>query len=617
MGRREGPDRVRRTACCPGWSAARSGTPCRRPSSLTRRDGTITTPEPWLAWLDDGAGAVAGVALRTPPRGLLHPAAAGRRRRRPGRRRAAGAARRRRPDHRGHRVHRRVRGPHRGDGPAGRPPAAVRAARAGAAAGAARRGPDRRGRPTSTWSTAWSSTSWPRPAPRPIPTRTPTRRVVAQGRSGSGRAPAGRSAWSATPRRSAGVTRIGPVWTPPEHRRHGYAAAADRRGRAPAAGPRAGSCCSPTWPTPPRPACICGSASGRSATGTSGAWNTEPLRTPTIGEPTPCAACSASSATTAPRKRSGTISRPRSTCAGTAARTRAAPGHDDDMVIGFRRLSIIDLEHSHQPLPYDDGRYWLIFNGEIYNYLELRERLIREFGASSPPTGDGEAIVAGYHYWGEQMRRPELRGMFAFLIWDSQERVLFGARDSFGIKPLFTLHRRARHVLRLGEEGAAGAGPGPGRRRRRAGHRGAAALPDPAVRAGAGHACTAASAGSRAGTAFTAAAGRAGRDLALLRAGLPDPAGGRRRASSTARSARCCEDSVAKHMRADVTVGAFLSGGIDSTAIAALAKRAQPEPAHLHHRLRAGGLLRDRRGRRVGRGDRRPARHQDRVRRRR
>jgi len=110
---------------------------------------------------------------------------------------------------------------------------------------------------------------------------------------------------------------------------------------------------------------------------------------------------------------------------------------DQDVVIGFRRLSIIDIDRSHQPLPWLDGRYHLIFNGEIYNYLELRERLARDFGATFETDGDGEAIVAGYHYLGEKVVR-ELRGMFAFLIWDSQERVMFGARDWFGIKPLYT-----------------------------------------------------------------------------------------------------------------------------------------------------------------------------------
>ena len=110
---------------------------------------------------------------------------------------------------------------------------------------------------------------------------------------------------------------------------------------------------------------------------------------------------------------------------------------DDDAAIGFRRLSIIDIDRSHQPLPWLNGRYQLIFNGEIYNYLELRERLAREFGATFDTDGDGEAIVAGYHYLGPKVVR-ELRGMFAFLIWDSHERVMFGARDWFGIKPLFT-----------------------------------------------------------------------------------------------------------------------------------------------------------------------------------
>ena len=110
---------------------------------------------------------------------------------------------------------------------------------------------------------------------------------------------------------------------------------------------------------------------------------------------------------------------------------------DDDVVIGFRRLSLIDWEHSHQPLPYLNGRYHLIFNGEIYNYLELRSQLSEQFGAEFATNGDGEAIVAGYHYLGEKVVE-QLRGMFAFLIWDSEERVLFGARDWFGIKPLYT-----------------------------------------------------------------------------------------------------------------------------------------------------------------------------------
>ena len=110
--------------------------------------------------------------------------------------------------------------------------------------------------------------------------------------------------------------------------------------------------------------------------------------------------------------------------------------NDADVVFGFNRLSIIDVEGSHQPLHYADERYTIVFNGEIYNYLELREELARDHGAEFVTDGDTEAIVAAYHVWGADAVR-RLRGMFAFLIWDTHERVLFGARDPFGIKPLF------------------------------------------------------------------------------------------------------------------------------------------------------------------------------------
>ena len=118
---------------------------------------------------------------------------------------------------------------------------------------------------------------------------------------------------------------------------------------------------------------------------------------------------------------------------------------DDRVVYGFNRLSFIDIEHSHQPMPYADGRSRIVFNGEIYNYVELREEL-KALGATFATEGDTEAIVAGYHLWGEDVVH-RLRGMFAFLIWDSQEQKVFGARDPFGIKPLF--------VTRLADGGIA------------------------------------------------------------------------------------------------------------------------------------------------------------------
>ena len=172
--------------------------------------------------------------------------------------------------------------------------------------------------------------------------------------------------------------------------------------------------------------------------------------------------------------------RPSTACA-TAARTRTRPGADDRAVFGFNRLSFIDIEHSHQPMPYADGRYRIVFNGEIYNYLELRAELAAA-GATFATEGDTEAIVAGYHLWGEDVV-PKLRGMFAFVIWDTADA--HGVRRPRPVRDQAAVHRaagRRRDRLRLGEEGAARAARRQqGRRRRRPGV--PAALPDAAVRA--------------------------------------------------------------------------------------------------------------------------------------
>ncbi|PLR98224.1 asparagine synthase (glutamine-hydrolyzing) [Bacillus sp. T33-2] len=109
--------------------------------------------------------------------------------------------------------------------------------------------------------------------------------------------------------------------------------------------------------------------------------------------------------------------------------------YDEHIQFGFRRLSIIDIECGHQPLTYENERYWIIFNGEVYNYVELREELIRE-GLSFATHSDTEVIIALYSHLKEKSVE-KLRGMFAFVIWDKEEQVLFGARDPFGIKPFF------------------------------------------------------------------------------------------------------------------------------------------------------------------------------------
>jgi asparagine synthase (glutamine-hydrolysing) len=108
-----------------------------------------------------------------------------------------------------------------------------------------------------------------------------------------------------------------------------------------------------------------------------------------------------------------------------------APG----VALGHRRLSIIDLAGSPQPMASSDGRTMLVFNGEIYNYRELREEL-RSTGAVFHTDGDSEVILAAWQRWGVDCL-PRLHGMFAFAIYDLDKRSLFLARDRLGVKPLF------------------------------------------------------------------------------------------------------------------------------------------------------------------------------------
>lgn len=108
---------------------------------------------------------------------------------------------------------------------------------------------------------------------------------------------------------------------------------------------------------------------------------------------------------------------------------------DKDIALGFRRLSIIDLSQGHQPLFNEDKSMVLVFNGEIYNYQTLREELIscgHEFATNT----DSEVLIHGYEQWGKSLLK-KLRGMFAFVIWNKNSNELFGARDFFGIKPMY------------------------------------------------------------------------------------------------------------------------------------------------------------------------------------
>lgn len=108
---------------------------------------------------------------------------------------------------------------------------------------------------------------------------------------------------------------------------------------------------------------------------------------------------------------------------------------DDSIAMGFRRLSIIDLSLGNQPLFNETKTLAINFNGEIYNYKELREELVSK-GHVFATNSDTEVIVHGFEEYGKAIVE-KLRGMFAFVIWDSVNKELFGARDPFGIKPFY------------------------------------------------------------------------------------------------------------------------------------------------------------------------------------
>lgn len=109
---------------------------------------------------------------------------------------------------------------------------------------------------------------------------------------------------------------------------------------------------------------------------------------------------------------------------------------DRNVGLGFVRLSIIDLsEAGHQPMQDESHRYTIVFNGEIYNYIELREEL-KIKGATFTSHTDTEVLLYSYIYWGKECL-DKLNGMFAFVIYDKETNTVFGARDRFGVKPLY------------------------------------------------------------------------------------------------------------------------------------------------------------------------------------
>ncbi|HEX5597951.1 MAG TPA: asparagine synthase (glutamine-hydrolyzing), partial [Micromonosporaceae bacterium] len=249
------------------------------------------------------------------------------------------------------------------------------------------------------------------------------------------------------------------------------------------------------------------------------------------------------------------------------------PDGGTDAVFGHKRLAVTDVESSQEPLSYADGRYLLIYNGAIYNYIELREELARDFGAQFATRGDAEVVAAGYHYWGEQVLT-RLRGMFAFLIWDRRERRAFGARDNFGVKPLHYLettdglYLASEKKALLPFSAAANSGDAGVNMANLSHYLTLQYVPETDTlqreikRIGSGECFT-----------WTPGGGlevrRWYRPVFRPRP-VDDPEKLYERIRETLR------ESVRLHMRADVPVGAFLSSGIDSTAVVALAREFNP-----------------------------------------
>ena len=118
---------------------------------------------------------------------------------------------------------------------------------------------------------------------------------------------------------------------------------------------------------------------------------------------------------------------------------------DHYMALAHRRLSIIDLQGGRQPIANEDGTKIIVFNGEIYNYQHLREELLAA-GHVFTTQSDTETILHGYEEWGCNVLN-KLRGMFAFVIWDTKAKQLFGARDIFGIKPFYYYNEHGQFMF--------------------------------------------------------------------------------------------------------------------------------------------------------------------------
>ena len=268
---------------------------------------------------------------------------------------------------------------------------------------------------------------------------------------------------------------------------------------------------------------------------------------------------------------------------GRAAMRIAHRGPDDEafyadqhLALGFRRLAVIDTSAAgRQPMQSADGRFVLVFDGEIYNVAELAQRLHAR-GVRLRSRSAAEVLLEMYAWLGKDVVR-QLRGMYAFAIWDRRNQELFCARDPFGIKPFFYAltsggHRpRSGPQLRFASERKALAGPGevttidPDALRRYLSFQyvpAPATLVPPARSLPPGHVLIA----------------RPGGRVDVFRYWRPELRPARSPSSNSPdKILGALRDSVAAHLRSDVPVGAFLSGGVDSATLCALAAESVPD----------------------------------------
>ncbi|WP_100402979.1 asparagine synthase (glutamine-hydrolyzing) [Bacillus sp. FJAT-42315] len=239
---------------------------------------------------------------------------------------------------------------------------------------------------------------------------------------------------------------------------------------------------------------------------------------------------------------------------------------DDYVQFGFRRLSIIDIESGTQPLSFENEKYWIIFNGEIYNYVELREELEQE-GVTFNTSSDTETIIALYSRIKEKTV-DKLRGMFAFVIWDKKRKELFGARDPFGIKPFFYKQDKNRTYFASEKKSILQAMSDTGLNNDALQHYLTYQyVPEPETmdrdiyKLEPGH-------------YFTKKIGEKMQIQPYWKASFSPVL--RSETDYVKMVQDVLFDSVNVHMRSDVPVGSFLSGGIDSSIIAAIAKTYHP-----------------------------------------